>query len=150
MFGLGFSELILIAIIALIFIGPKQLPEVAKTLARFLNELKRASDDLTKSIQIPPPNSPSEPSQQSPSSQKEIAAEQPHSGLTQETSVRDTVITENTESKIPFHQDASFTLSPLKSSNNPLVAKNDDQTKKDKSPDNSTLDNKTEGQKNEH
>lgn len=46
MFNLGFSELILLAIIALIFIGPKQLPELARTLGRTLNELKRATGDL--------------------------------------------------------------------------------------------------------
>lgn len=50
MFGLGFSEMILIAIIALIFIGPKQLPEVARTLARFINELRRTTDELTRSV----------------------------------------------------------------------------------------------------
>lgn len=46
MFNLGFSELILLGIIALIFIGPQQLPEVARTLGRFLNELKRATSDF--------------------------------------------------------------------------------------------------------
>ncbi len=50
MFGLGFSEIIVVCIIALIFIGPKQLPEVAKAIARFLNELKRASEEVSKSI----------------------------------------------------------------------------------------------------
>ena len=34
MFGLGFVEIILIAVLALIFIGPKQLPEVARVVAR--------------------------------------------------------------------------------------------------------------------
>ena len=53
MFNLGFSELILIAIIALIFIGPKQLPEIARTIGRALNELKRASNDLTSNILSP-------------------------------------------------------------------------------------------------
>lgn len=53
MFNLGFSELILIAIIALIFIGPKQLPELARTLGRALNELKRATGDITSAISNP-------------------------------------------------------------------------------------------------
>ena len=32
MFGLGLSEIILIAIVAIVVIGPKRLPEVAKAL----------------------------------------------------------------------------------------------------------------------
>ncbi len=36
--------------IGLIVLGPKQLPEVARTIGRLLNELKRASGDLTSVI----------------------------------------------------------------------------------------------------
>jgi len=50
MFNFGFSELVVIGIIALIFIGPKQLPEVARVVGRLLNEFKRATGDLTGSL----------------------------------------------------------------------------------------------------
>ncbi|MBX3041696.1 MAG: twin-arginine translocase TatA/TatE family subunit [Bdellovibrionaceae bacterium] len=50
MFGLGFSEILFLAVLALIVIGPKQLPEMARHLGRFLNELKRATDGLTNDI----------------------------------------------------------------------------------------------------
>ena len=50
MFNLGFGEMILLAAIALIFIGPKQLPEIARVVGRMLNEFKRASEDLTGSF----------------------------------------------------------------------------------------------------
>jgi sec-independent protein translocase protein TatB len=53
MFNLGMSEMILIGIIALIFIGPKQLPEIARTIGRMLNEFKRATEDITTSITDP-------------------------------------------------------------------------------------------------
>ncbi len=53
MFNLGFSELLLLGAIALIFIGPKQLPEMARTLGRLLNELKRASSDFQQSFTEP-------------------------------------------------------------------------------------------------
>lgn len=53
MFNLGFSEIVLLGIIALIFIGPQQLPEVARTIARFLNELKRASNDFQDTFTSP-------------------------------------------------------------------------------------------------
>lgn len=50
MFGLGFVEVILIAVLALIFIGPKQLPEVARVVARLLNDWRRATRDFTASF----------------------------------------------------------------------------------------------------
>lgn len=53
MFNLGFSELLLLGAIALIFIGPQQLPEMARTLGRLLNELKRASSDFQQSFTEP-------------------------------------------------------------------------------------------------
>ncbi len=58
MFGLGMSEIIFLAILALIVIGPKELPQVARTLGRFLNELKRTTseftDDLKQQARIDP------------------------------------------------------------------------------------------------
>lgn len=50
MFGLGFSEIIFLAVLALIVIGPKQLPEVARALGRFLNDLKRNTESLSEDI----------------------------------------------------------------------------------------------------
>ncbi len=50
MFNLGFTELIVLGIIALVFIGPKQLPEVAKVAGRLINEWKRTTSELTGSL----------------------------------------------------------------------------------------------------
>jgi Tat protein translocase TatB subunit len=50
MFNLGFSEMILLGVIALIVIGPKKLPEVARVIARMMNEFKRATSELTKPL----------------------------------------------------------------------------------------------------
>jgi len=50
MFGLSFIHLILLAIIALVVLGPEQLPEVARTVARLLNEWKRATSDIQSSL----------------------------------------------------------------------------------------------------
>lgn len=47
MFGLGFGELILIFLIALIFIGPKKLPELAKGLGQGIKEFQKAAKGLT-------------------------------------------------------------------------------------------------------
>lgn len=50
MFNIGFTELIILGLIALIFIGPQQLPEVARTVGRLLNEWKRATSDFQNTI----------------------------------------------------------------------------------------------------
>lgn len=44
MFNLGFQEFLFIGILAIIVIGPKELPAVARSVGRMLNELKRATD----------------------------------------------------------------------------------------------------------
>ena len=49
MFNIGVWELLLIVIVGLIVIGPKQLPEVAKTVARTMRKLRRTTDELRDS-----------------------------------------------------------------------------------------------------
>ena len=50
MFGFNFGEMLLLAAIALIAIGPKQLPEVARTVGRLLNEFRKATGDFQKTL----------------------------------------------------------------------------------------------------
>jgi sec-independent protein translocase protein TatB len=40
MFDVGFTELLLIAVVTLIFVGPKDLPKVARYIISFVRELK--------------------------------------------------------------------------------------------------------------
>jgi sec-independent protein translocase protein TatB len=47
MFGLGFTEILVLAVLGLILLGPDQLPEVARTLGRFFSDLKKSTDELT-------------------------------------------------------------------------------------------------------
>jgi sec-independent protein translocase protein TatB len=47
-FGLSFGELIVVAILALVVLGPKELPSVLRTLGRGLAKLRRMSTDLRK------------------------------------------------------------------------------------------------------
>ena len=71
----------MLGLLALILIGPEELPQVARSLGRLLNEIKRGSDsfkdevrrsarDLEKDFKIEPP-------QLSPSSQAQQAAPGP-------------------------------------------------------------------------
>ena len=48
MFGIGMTELIVIFAIALIVLGPKRLPELARSLGRGIAEFRRASMDLRR------------------------------------------------------------------------------------------------------
>ncbi|MBN2808244.1 MAG: twin-arginine translocase TatA/TatE family subunit [Deltaproteobacteria bacterium] len=50
MFGIGLTEVIIILIVALLVVGPKKLPELAKTLGRGMAEFRRAADDFKTSI----------------------------------------------------------------------------------------------------
>lgn len=52
MFGIGMPEMLLICAIALIVIGPKKLPGLAKSLGRAFGEFKRATSDLKESLEI--------------------------------------------------------------------------------------------------
>ncbi|MCK6596906.1 MAG: twin-arginine translocase TatA/TatE family subunit [Bdellovibrionaceae bacterium] len=50
MFGLGMGEILVLAILGLILIGPDQLPELARTIGRFINDLKRSTDGFTEDL----------------------------------------------------------------------------------------------------
>jgi sec-independent protein translocase protein TatA len=48
MFGIGMTELMVIFVIGLIVLGPKRLPDLARTLGRSLAEFRRTSADLRR------------------------------------------------------------------------------------------------------
>ena len=48
MFGIGMTELLVIFVIGLVVLGPKRLPELARTLGKSLAEFRRASNDLRR------------------------------------------------------------------------------------------------------
>jgi sec-independent protein translocase protein TatB len=50
MFDIGFSELLVIAVVALIVIGPERLPKVARTLGHFFGRMQRYVNDVKADI----------------------------------------------------------------------------------------------------
>lgn len=52
MFGMGMTEVLVILAVALIFIGPKKLPELARSLGRAMNEFKKAASEIKESMDV--------------------------------------------------------------------------------------------------
>ncbi len=51
MFGLGFTEILLIAIVALLFIGPDKLPQTMRQIAQGIGKAKKMLDDTKSTIE---------------------------------------------------------------------------------------------------
>ena len=50
MFDVGFSEMVVIAIVALIVIGPERLPAVARTVGTLLGRIRRYATDVKAEV----------------------------------------------------------------------------------------------------
>lgn len=51
MFGIGGSEIFVIILIAIMLFGADKVPEIARTLAKGMTQLKHATDDIKNEIQ---------------------------------------------------------------------------------------------------
>lgn len=52
MFGIGTTEILIVLVIALLLLGPKEIPKIARTIGRGMRELERAKDELKQSIEF--------------------------------------------------------------------------------------------------
>ncbi|MDX1808074.1 MAG: Sec-independent protein translocase protein TatB [Sulfurospirillaceae bacterium] len=51
MFGMGFSELLMIAIVAVLFLGPDKLPDAMVQVAKFFKTFKKSINEAKSSIE---------------------------------------------------------------------------------------------------
>ncbi len=61
MFGMGWMEILIIVVVALLVVGPEQLPDVARTLAKTVRQVRRIVAEVRESVNLddfdrhPPP-----------------------------------------------------------------------------------------------
>lgn len=58
MFGLGTSEIILIALVILVLFGAKKIPEMMQGLGKGIREFKKASKDIEEDLTKPTEDKP--------------------------------------------------------------------------------------------
>jgi len=51
MFGIGMPEMLMILVVALVVVGPKRLPELAKTIGRVMGKLRSVTNDFQREIE---------------------------------------------------------------------------------------------------
>lgn len=51
MFGIGMPELLVIMVVALVVLGPKRLPELARQLGKAMSEFRRQSNEIVEDFQ---------------------------------------------------------------------------------------------------
>ena len=50
MFGIGTGEILVILLVALLVLGPKEIPKIARTIGKTLKDIHRFKDELRQSV----------------------------------------------------------------------------------------------------
>lgn len=61
MFGMSMTEIVVILVLALLVLGPKELPKAARAIGKTLREVRRAGDDLKSTFEREVMREPGEP-----------------------------------------------------------------------------------------
>ena len=77
MFGIGTSEILIILLIAILVLGPREIPKIARTIGRGLRELERAKDELKESIEFEANREDNKDSAGAPDQEKKEAGAEP-------------------------------------------------------------------------
>ncbi len=87
MLDIGMAELLIILIVALLVLGPRRLPEVARKLGRGLAAFRRTSEDLRRSILLDdePPHHPPPYTGAFPKTSKDRSGQMPPAPYLEET-----------------------------------------------------------------
>ena len=48
--GIGFSELMLLAVLVIIVVGPEELPSLLRTIGRYIGQVKRIAGDFRAQV----------------------------------------------------------------------------------------------------
>ena len=74
---IGPMEIMVVAVVALVVFGPRRLPEIARSVGRALNELKRQATDIRSEFEAgldltdePVKNEPAKPKPEAPETQE--------------------------------------------------------------------------------
>ena len=70
MSNIGFSEIVLIAILALLFLGPERLPELGQKLGKFWRQFNSAKRQVGQSLTLPDLKTLSQASDSKPATNK--------------------------------------------------------------------------------
>jgi sec-independent protein translocase protein TatB len=82
-FNLSFGEMALIAIVALVVLGPEQLPSLARFLGKTMGEFRRTADEFNAELRSsfvdsPPRLTTTEPRSSKPTEEKETVRTEQH------------------------------------------------------------------------
>src|SRR3954468_17603085 len=104
---LGTTELLVIALVALIIFGPRKLPEIGRTIGKSIAEFKRASDEFKRTWEYEVEIEKRKPSLEAPQapavadasgvSAEELAPQAPQYGIGGETIARSATHMDDTE-----------------------------------------------------
>lgn len=98
MFGIGFPELILILIIGLVVFGPGKLPEIGRAVGKGLQEFKKATSELSNSVNNTTNNASITPTPPNPANPEQPAVAPV---FMQETAIEKNTTTAKTETTTP-------------------------------------------------